>query len=242
MLALMVSLMIVGHRGASGHVPENTLPAFQKAIELRADAVELDIHSDKDGIPVVVHDDSLKRTAKRDVTVASLSAQELEKYDIPTYEQVLEMSKGKLIVFTELKGDSEDAVADIITQKVAEEGWTYEQLPVIGFDHEQLRRVKARNPDIITGATFSRSMLEQIPRDTHADYMISAAKAIGATAINPDYRLVNGEVVRKARKAGLKVNVWTVNSPRDITTMIAFGVDAIMSDYPDRVYSRLHDQ
>lgn len=242
MLALMVSLMIVGHRGASGHAPENTLPAFQKAIELRADAVELDIHSDKHGIPVVVHDGNLKRTANRDVAVASLSAQELAEYSIPTYEQVLETAKDKLIVFTELKGDSEDAIADIITRKVAEEGWTYEQLPVIGFDHEQLRRVKARNPDILIGATFSRSMLEQIPRDTHADFMISAAKAMGAYAINPDFRLVNGDVVRKAHKAGLKVNVWTVNSPRDITTMIAFKVDAIMSDYPDRVYSRLHEQ
>lgn len=242
MLALVVSLMIVGHRGASGHAPENTLPAFQKAIELRADAVELDIHSDKDGIPVVVHDGNLKRTANRDVEVTSLSAQELAEYAIPTYEQVLETAKDKLVVFTELKGDSEDAIADIITRKVAEAGWTYEQLPVIGFDHEQLRRVKARNPEILTGATFSRAMLEQIPRDTHADYMISAAKAIGASAINPDFRLVNGDVVRKAHKAGLKVNVWTVNAPRDITTMIAYKVDAIMSDYPDRVYSRLHDQ
>ncbi|MBM3617261.1 MAG: glycerophosphodiester phosphodiesterase [Alphaproteobacteria bacterium] len=242
MLALVVSLMIVGHRGASGHAPENTLPAFTKAIELRADAVELDIHSDKDGVPVVVHDGNLKRTANRDVAVSALSAEELAEYAIPSYEQVLDISKDKLVVFTELKGDSEDAVADIITRKVAEEGWTYEQLPVIGFDHEQLKRVKARNPDILIGATFSRSMLEQIPRDTHADFMISAAKAIGASAINPDFRLVNGDVVRKAHKAGLKVNVWTVNAPRDITTMIAFKVDAIMSDYPDRVYSRVHDK
>lgn len=242
MFALMVSLMIVGHRGASGHAPENTIPSFEKAIELRADAVELDIRSDKNGIPVVIHDASLERTSSVKRDVASFTVEELAKYHVPSYEQALDTAKSKLVVFTELKDASEDAVADIITRKVAEGGWSYDQLPVIGFDHEQLRRVKNRNPDIVTGASFSRSMLEQIPRDTHADYMISAAKSIGASAINPDYRLVNGEVVRRAHKAGLKVNVWTVNSPRDITTMIAYGVDAIMSDYPDRVYSRVHDK
>lgn len=237
----MVSLMIVGHRGASGHAPENTLPAFEKAIELQAEGVELDIWPDKDGVPVVIHDDSLERTHHVKRLVSESTAAELKTHDIPSYEDVLALAKGKLVVFTELKGASEDAVGAIIDRKVAEEGWSYEQLPVIGFDHAQLKRLKAKHPQILTGATFSRKMLERIPRNAHADYMISAAKAIGATAINPDYRLITGEVVRQARKAGMKVNVWTVNTPRDIKTMIAFRVDAIMSDYPDRVAAELHD-
>lgn len=240
MLALMVSLMIVGHRGASGHAPENTLPAFQKAIELQAHAVELDVWPDKDGVPVIIHDDSLERTHKVKLLASASSAEELQAHAVPTYEEVLALAKGKLVVFTELKGPAEDTVGDIIDHKVEKEGWTYAQLPVIGFDHAQLRRIKEKHPQILTGATFSRDMLEQIPRNAHADYMISAAKAIGASAINPDFRLITGEVVRQAHKAGLQVNVWTVNSPRDIKTMIAFGVDAIMSDYPDRVAAELH--
>lgn len=240
MLAVVVSLMIVGHRGASGHAPENTIPAFEKAIELRADAVELDIQSDKNGVPVVLHDRNLERTASVKRDADTMTAQEMAKYHIPTFAEVLQLAKGRLTVFTELKAGNEEAVAQAIHAAVAE-GWTYEQLPVISFDHDQLKRLKAAHPAIVTGATFSRDMLESIPRDTQAEYMVSIARALGASAINPDYRLVNGEVVREAHRAGLKVNVWTVNSTRDIKTMIAFRVDAIMSDFPDRVYAELHD-
>jgi glycerophosphoryl diester phosphodiesterase len=233
-------ILIVGHRGASGHVPENTLAAFEKAVALKADAVELDVWPDKNGVPVVIHDASLARTAGVKNDVHSMTAEELARYHVPSLDKVLTLVQGKLTVFIELKGKTENTVAEVIHRK-AEQGWNYGQLVVIGFDHDQLKRLKTAHPAIKTGVSFSREMLEKVPRSAQADHMIDAAKSVAASAINPDYRLVNAETVRKAHEAGLKVNVWTVNAPRDIKAMIAFNVDAIISDYPDRVYALLHE-
>ena len=240
--AIVLSALIIGHRGASGHLPENTLPAFAKAIEMGADGIELDVWPDVNGHPVVIHDEDLERTYRQKGKVTGMRVEDLSVLGVPRYEDVLELAKGKLIVFTELKGMHEDKVADAIHRAVSENGWSYDALPVIGFDHDQLERLKDANPAIVTGASFSRKMLEHIPRDKHAAFMVSKASSIHASAINPDYRLVTPEIVEKAHAAGLKVNVWTVNSPAAMDKLLALRVDAIMTDYPDRLHGKIHGE
>lgn len=238
--AVVLSALIIGHRGASGHLPENTLPAFEKAAELGADGIELDVWPDVNGHPVVIHDEELGRTHRQKGKVTSMRADDLALLGIPRYEDVLALARSRLLVFTELKGNAGDNVAEAINRAVKMDGWSYDALPVIGFDHGQLERLKQRNPAILTGATFSREMLEHVPRDRHATFMVSKASRIGASAINPDYRLVTPEVVAAAHGAGLKVNVWTVNTLAAMDKMLALGVDAIMTDYPDRLRQRIH--
>ena len=237
---LLMSVLIIGHRGASGSMPENTLPAFEKAIEYKADGIELDIWPDATGIPMVIHDESLSRTMRHKGKVTSMHRDDLIALGIPSYRQVLDMAEGKLIIFTELKGKSEDRVGEAISKAIASGAWNYEQLPVIGFDHVQLARIKAEYPDIHVGISFSKKMLEYVPANKHASYMVAKAHSMHASAINPDYRLATKELIETAHAAGLKVNVWTVNSQKAMKQMIALGVDAIMTDYPDRLYSLLH--
>lgn len=236
----IMSVLIIGHRGASGHMPENTLPAFEKAIEMQADGVELDIWPDATGVPMVIHDESLSRTTRHKGKVTAMRSADLQPLGVPSYAQVLDMAAGKLIIFTELKGPREEHVGKAISDAVATGGWRYDELPVIGFDHEQLKRLKAAYPHIHIGASFSKKMLEHLPRAKQIPYMISKASAMHAVAINPDYHVVDAELVERAHNAGLKVNVWTVNSAKAMDAMLALGVDAIMTDYPDRLHTKVH--
>lgn len=236
--AVVMSTLIIGHRGASGHLPENTLPAFEKAIEMGADGIELDIWPDADGVPVVIHDETLSRTTQQEGKVTAMRAADFTPFGIPTYQQALDLAPGKMMIFTELKGECEKNAGAMIEKAVASGVWRHEQLPVIGFDHEQLRRIKTLYPHIRTGATFSRKMLESIPSSQHAAHMIAEARRIGASAINPDFRLTTSEVVEQTHAAGLKVNVWTVNKPADMQAMLALGVDAIMTDFPDILHQQ----
>lgn len=240
--AIAMSLLIIGHRGASGHAPENTLPAFEKAIEMGADGVELDLWPAADGTPVVIHDEELERTHRHNGKVTAMDVADLRGLDIPSYAQVLELAQGKLVVFTELKGPREDKVAEAIHHGVTEDGWSYAALPVISFNHAQLERLKRANPDIRIGASFSRKMLEHIPAAERINFMLTRARNMQAFAINPDYRLVTPELVERAHAAGLQVNVWTVNAPDAMHDLMAMGVDSIMTDYPDRLYSIVHGQ
>lgn len=240
--ALAMSLLIIGHRGASGHAPENTLPAFEKAIEMGADGVELDLWPAKDGTPVVIHDEELERTHQHHGKVTAMDVADLRGLDIPSYAQVLELAQGKLVVFTELKGPREDKVAEAIHHAVSADGWSYAALPVISFNHAQLERMKRAHPDIRIGASFSRKMLEHIPAAEQGDFMLTRARNMQAFAINPDYRLVTPELVERAHAAGLQVNVWTVNAPDAMRDLMAMGVDSIMTDYPDRLHDIVHGQ
>lgn len=235
-----MSTLIIGHRGASGHLPENTLPAFEKAIEMQADGVELDIWPDRSGEPVVIHDEDVSRTTKHKGKVTAMLREDLEPLGIPTYAQVLAVAEGKLMVFTELKGSKEDRVGAAIKTAVESGKWSYSQLPVIGFDHAQLGRVKKAYPDIRIGLSFSKKMLESVPADKRVTYMVAKASGMHASGINPQYAEVTKELVEAAHAAGLSVNVWTVNSDAGFDKMLALGVDSIMTDYPDRLHKKIH--
>lgn len=239
---IAMSLLIIGHRGASGHLPENTLPAFEKAYEMGADGVELDIWPSRSGTPMVIHDEDLKRTYHQRGKVVDMQDGDLAALGVPRYTDVLEMAKGKLLIFTELKGGEENRVAEAIHHAVEQDGWDYAALPVIGFDHAQLERLKKAHPQLLIGASFSRQMMDPVPQEARVPFMISRASSLGAVAINPDYRLVTPELVERAHDAGLKVNVWTVNSTAAMDKMIALGVDSIMTDFPDRLRTRLHSR
>src|SRR5688500_10081849 len=137
--AVVMSTLIIGHRGASGHLPENTLPAFEKAIEMGADGIELDIWPDADGIPVIIHDETLSRTTKHEGRVTAMRAADFAPLGVPAYQQALDLAPGKIVIFTELKGECEENAGAMIEKAVADGKWRYEQLPVIGFDHDQLQ-------------------------------------------------------------------------------------------------------
>lgn len=225
-------MLVTGHRGASGYEPENTLGSFARALEMGVDAIELDVHRTKDGHMVVIHDETVDRTtngtgAVADMTLAEIKALKTPKGEpVPTLEEVFDLVAGKATIFVEIKSPGTDAVAPLIHQAVAEKGFTYATLPVISFNLPLLGTLKQNHPHILTGATFDK--------DDSAN-MIARAQAIHANSINPHHSKADTAIVNAAHAAGLKLNVWTVNEHDDIRRVIKAGVDAVMSDFPDRV-------
>ena len=222
----------IGHRGACGHAPENTLASMRKALELGVHGFEFDIQLSKDGQPVVIHDETLERTTDgkglvQDFTLAEL--QELDAGDgekIPSLRNVIDMVDKRCRLFIELKAeDSTKPVADLLAHCVQQLGWSYEQFFVCSFDHLQIAHIRALNPDIRTCA-----LLVGIPVS-----LAAIAAEAGAWALNPAILHTSQALVDDAHKRGLKVMGWTANSPAHIARGRALKLDGIISDFPDRI-------
>ncbi len=226
------------HRGARARAPENTLLAFRLAFDLEANAVECDVQRSRDGRLVIIHDGTVDRTTDGCGWVAEMSFAELRGLNagrgerIPTLEETLALAReGGGGVNLEVKGESvaealETAEALMAALRGLEEGMRVRVL-VSSFAHPAIALLKARLPWLRTSALFGD---EWRGRD-----LLAPALAVGAEAIHPGLRLVTPELVRRVHDAGLAVNVWTVNRPADMRRLIAWGVDGIFSDYPERV-------
>lgn len=225
----------IGHRGACGHAPENTLLSMRTALALGVDGVEFDIQLSRDGEAVVIHDDTLERTTSGTGRVCDHTLAELQRMDagqgraegetIPSLRDVMRVIDKRCRLLIELKAEHATApVADIIRQAAAE-GWEYEQLLVCAFDHPQLAQIRALDPNIRTCA-----LLAGIPVS-----LARVAEEAGAWAINPCIQHISQALVDDARARGLRVITWTANHASHIQRAQALGVDGIISDFPDRL-------
>ena len=223
-------MMIIGHRGDGGDEPENTLKSFEKAIELGVDMVELDVHLTKDGHLVVIHDRKTDRTTgdKGPVSedtlaeIKSLDAGEGEK--IPTLEEVIELVDQRVPINIELKAiGTAEKVCEVIKFYVAE-GWNYSDFMVSSFEHNELHRFSELCPEVRIGV-----LMGDVPLG-YAEY----AERLGAYSANIALEAASPKFVEDAHRRGIKVFVWTVNEPEDITLMKRLGVDGIITDFPER--------
>jgi len=221
----------IGHRGACGYAPENTLLSIRKALELGVHGFEFDIQLSSDNEPVVIHDDTLDRTTNGSGKVSDFSLKELQQWDagkggiIPSLRNVLDAVDKRCRLFIELKAEGcEQAVLDILSHYVMYQGWNYEQLFVCSFDHRQIVTARQINPHIRTCA-----LLAGIPVS-----LAAIASEAGAWAINPNIHHIDQKLVEDAHKRGLKVITWTANDSGDIAKAKALNVDGIIGDYPDR--------
>ncbi len=223
--------MIIGHRGACGHAPENTLASFSKALEIGVDTVELDVHLAKTGELVVIHDETVDRVANGKGFVADKTIEEIKEYTlelgekIPILNEVFDLINRRCIINVELKGPSTaKPVADLIRTYVVEKGWSYENFFVSSFNHHELFAFHQLLPEVQTGA-----LLAGIPF-----HYAAFAQDIGATHAILYLHTVNKEFVNDAHMRGLQVFVYTVNNPDDIKHLLDMGVDGIITNYPDR--------
>jgi len=234
---------VIGHRGARGHAPENTMPSFRKALELGADWIELDVHITKDGRLVVIHDDSVDRTTDGSGLIASLTWDEIRHLDagswydpaftgahIPLLEEVLEWARGRVPLIMEMKHawQEKDDLVDRVVEAIRRHQMV-EQVEVISFDHRMVRRVKELEPAISTGILYVAALADPI----------EVARAARADALHPQYSYVDGELVQEAHRAGLAVSPWVVNDPELARLLASWGVDSIGTDYPDRLVTAL---
>jgi len=222
----------IGHRGAMGYEPENTLKSFKKALEFDIDAVELDVYVCKSGELVVIHDDKVDRTTNGKGYVIEKTFDELRELDagqnekIPLLSEVLDVIDKKVKINIELKGaNTAKPVNDLIEKYVKNKGWKYENFLISSFNHYELKQFNEINPDIEIGA-----LITGIPID-FAEF----AEKVNAKYVNLCIEFINQEFVDDAHNRGMKVFVWTVNDLDDIERMKALGIDGIFSNFPDRL-------
>lgn len=232
----------IGHRGAKGYEPENTLVAFQKAMDMHVDGIELDVHLSADGEIVVIHDETINRTTNGQGLVNKLSLRELKAFriegkhnsrlpaelaqQIPTLTEVLDLVNRKCFVNIELKSyETAEKVVELIERYVEEKGWSYHDFLVSSFDWNALQQLTFLNSEIPIG----------VLTETDLELALAFAKFIQARSIHPYFHLLTKENTLRMQEKGLQVFAWTVNEPEDIQKIKTYNVDGIISDYPDRI-------
>ena len=224
--------LAIGHRGAMGHETENTLASVQKAIDLEADMIEIDVFKIYSGEIAVFHDERVDRLTNGGGRIEEYNIVDLRKlildgnHGIPLLQDVLKLIDKRTKLNIELKGANlSDRVNFIIEYYVEKQGWTLDQFVISSFNWDELRSFREFNKDIAIAVLTEGDPLEAIP----------VAEELGAVAINPYYQTLTEENVSQIQAAGYKVFTYTVNDPVDIERMKDFGVDGIFSDYPERV-------
>jgi glycerophosphoryl diester phosphodiesterase len=223
-------LLCIGHRGAMGHAPENTLLSFKKALELGASCVEADVYN-VDGNLVVFHDDRLERTTNGSGYLLDHDFDYLRSLDagngerIPTLGEVFETVDLRAGVNVELKGPgTARPVAEFIST-LREYGWGDDLILVSSFNHPELEEVRRIDPGIRLGVLISG------PPGDDAAFAVS----LGAYSVHLSLKSIELRFVEDAHSRGLRVFVFTVNDPEDICRMEGLGVDGVFTNYPERV-------
>ncbi|WP_419934323.1 glycerophosphodiester phosphodiesterase [Candidatus Palauibacter sp.] len=243
-------LRVIGHRGAAAFAPENTLPSFEHAVHVGADAVELDLHRSADGHLMVIHDPNLPRTTDGTGPVEDRTLDELRAFDagyrftadrgktfpfrgegvrIPTLEEVLE-ALGDLPVVAEIKSAAAGhALGDWLRRNPGRE-----RILVGGFEREEVEPASRE-------ARWRCAYQDELRA-----YVLLGKLGLGRwfapaacdAAMLPErqgaVRIVTPRFVRRAHADGMGVFVWTVNHPDDMRRLLAWGVDGLVSDAPGR--------
>ena len=224
--------LIIGHRGAMGHVTENTIPSIKKAIELGVDGIEIDVFKCKSGEIVVFHDKKLDRLTNSSGYIEDLSYDSINKikvmgkYRIPQLIEVIDILPNEIFLNIELKGEeTAKKVNEIVTEFINRTESKLDRFIISSFNWKELEKFRLFNSKIPIALLTDTSPLNAI----------SVAKKLNAVAINPNYKLLNKNTVNEIKKEGLKIFPYTVNSLNDIDKMKTLGVDGIITDYPERV-------
>lgn len=232
---------IWAHRGASGYAPENTLKAFELAIDMGADGVELDVQFTKDRQIVVIHDETIDRVSNGSGRVVDYTLDELRQFSfnkthpeygnvgIPTLEEVLNLMKPTdLMINIELKTGINfyDGIEDSVLRLVERMGMQ-EQVIYSSFNHYSIVKIKELCPNAHTGFLYCDGTL----------HMAEYAQRYGVEALHPaQYNLQYIDLLPECRDRGIALHVWTVNSRTDLKQMVDLGVDAVITNYPDVAY------
>ncbi|WP_252501978.1 glycerophosphodiester phosphodiesterase family protein [Sporosarcina sp. Marseille-Q4943] len=237
----------VAHRGASGYAPENTIAAFDLAVDMKADYIEIDVQRSEDGELVLIHDTTVDRTTDGTGHVGDLSFEELRSLDagswfgeefngepIPTFEEILDRYHGKIGVLIELKAPEiypgiEEQVAEALIERNLDKPQN-EKIIIQSFNFESMKKMNELLPRVPIGVLTSNradtTLKALLEFSTYADW------------VNPSYGIVTEELVGQVHALGMNVGSWTVRSQEAADFLFEMGVDAIITDYPDYVDPR----
>lgn len=222
---------MIGHRGAMGYVTENTLPSIQKALDMGVDMIEIDVFLIQTGELVVFHDEQVDKLTDGTGSIQAMTWEETQAlkltggHRIPGLLEVLELMDGAVPLNIELKGaGTAGPVMALLEEYAPNPQWIREHIVISSFRWDELEK--------------TRELMESIPiavlTEEDPEYAIPEGQKLGAVAINPYFKGLTANHVRKIHEAGFKVYTYTVNEPEDIERMRAIGVDGIFTNFPDR--------
>jgi glycerophosphoryl diester phosphodiesterase len=254
--------LIIGHRGASAHAPENTLAAFEQAFDGGADGIEFDVRLSRDGVPVVIHDASLRRTTRREGIVETLASEQVCALDagtwfnllhpelatetfsrerVPKLAQVFERFGARArVLYVEMKCD-DPALQEPLARSVVELTRGHDltdRVVVKSFAHDSLRVVKRLAPEIRTAALFDRSWSRPL---LFGSTIVHEAEACGADEISLHRSLLRRSTTEAAHARGFHVLVWTVDTPFWLRRACALDLRSVFTNRPAEMRAALRE-
>jgi glycerophosphoryl diester phosphodiesterase len=226
--------LVISHAACGGHAPENTLQGVRKAIELGAEAIEIDVQASADDVPVLMHDLTVARTTGGEGAVADLTLDQLRGLDaggepVPTLAEVLDITKGNVLLVMEIKQPGiEEQVSRVVSQADAVgEVMSWSFLP------KALEGMRAADPRIPSALLVSAEGVGNWPA------VRQRVLSIGAQGVSVFFPGIDQRIAEDCRRSGLALYSWTADQPEQIAKLIAQDVDGICSNYPDRVVAAL---
>ena len=236
----------VAHRGASGHAPENTMAAFEKAFEMKADFIEIDVQMTRDGRLVAIHDTTVNRTTNGNGFVGDYTLEEIQQLDagswfgeefagerVPTFEEIIDEYRGKIGILIELKSPElypgmEEKVAEALIERNMHKP-SNGKIIIQSFNHESVQLSKQLLPNIphgvLAGLTWADVTDEQLAQfATYADFF------------NPNMNIVTEDLVDRVHLAGMEIYAYTVRTQEQADNSFELEVDGIITDFPEYVY------
>lgn len=240
-MIIITTTLNLAHRGASSLASENTITAFDKALEIGADGIEFDVQLSKDGVPVVIHDETLNRTTDGDGNVTDFTLEELKSLDagswfaplfsraeIPTLDELLSRYNSEnLLINIELKNalvpypGLEEKVLSSITSHNLEE-----RVIISSFNYDSLLRCRKLNPAVRTGMLYLEELKEPWQK----------VKELGCYSAHPlFFYLQFPDIIEGYKRDNIPLYPWTVNDPEMMESLVKAGVEAVITDYPQEL-------
>ncbi len=238
-------IIVQGHRGALGHVPENTLPSFQAGYEMGADVLELDVHLSADNQLVVMHDPEVSRTTDGTGRIQNMTVEQIKALDagirfsdlfsntrVPLLSEVLAWAKDKIQLIIEIKGDPFPApgIEELVVKEVTEFGML-DKVLIISFYHESVRRIKELS-SILTGILYTGRPIDPVQMTLQAN----------ADSFRCYWKYLHADDIKKAHNAGMWVSCWGADTEEEFEKVAEIGIDSIGCNYPDRLRKWLDDR
>jgi len=234
----------IAHRGASAYEPENTLRAFERAIQMGATMLELDIHLSRDGYPIVIHDAEVSRTTNCKGQVSDMTLKQIRELDagkgerVPTLTEVIDLARDRAKLYIELKGQRTPVpVVDALSSMAF-----MDQVIISSFYPWLIQKIKFLNPKIRTSLLIRSE-------DQEADF-VEWALAVAADYVHPAWeneiptpsKLLTPDMLINIRRQGLGLVIWQEDRPSELQELVKLGPDGICTNTPDVLAAILREQ
>lgn len=231
--------LVIGHRGAMGEAPENTIGAFKLALDQGANAFELDVHMSADGAIIVCHDETVNRTTDGKGAIRGMTVSELKKLDagswfdpafkgerLPLLEEVFDLVPADFVINIEIKDHAEHQLEQRLVDLLNRAG-RMESAVISSFNHKSLYKLKQLEPEIKVGLLYAANPVSHV--------LFARASNMPVYSLHPHFTHIDARDVRQATEHGYQVYPWTVNSEADMNAMLEAGVPGIITNFPARL-------